>query len=319
MRGSYVTRLSDGSVDTSCPRWQASMDDLNPLPVVFLHGLIGSLDDPAIVAALHPHSVFSPSLLGYGANADTDPATITLAKQAEYVAQLVRTKFGSGPVHVVGHSVGCVVAVLLAGKYPELVASLISVEGNFTLKDAFWSASVARMSQAEAEAKLDMLRIDPEGWLAGSGVSPTEECIGVARRWLNLQPASTLRAMGSSIVDTIGAPSYEALLRSVFVRTPVHLIAGERSRDGWDVPAWAEDQAASFDVVQGAGHLMMLEDGDGFGRLLVRIIKTGMQKASSVSKEMTGTPRLTVDAPTESRASISVSNQSENHPHTQAK
>ena len=119
MRGSYVTRLSDGSVDTSCPRWQASMDDLNPLPVVLLHGLIGSLDDPAIVAALHPHSVFSPSLLGYGANADTDPATITLAKQAEYVAQLVRTKFGSGPVHVVGHSVGCVVAVLLAGKYPE--------------------------------------------------------------------------------------------------------------------------------------------------------------------------------------------------------
>jgi hypothetical protein len=44
-----------------------------------------------------------------------------------------------------------------------------------------------------------------------------------------------------------------------------------------------------------------------------------MQKASSVSKEMTGTSGLTVDAPTESRASISVSNQSENHPHTQTK
>ena len=102
------------------------------------------------------------------------------------------------------------------------------------MKDAFWSASVARMNQAEAEAMLDMLRIDPEGWLAGSGVSPTEECIGVARRWLNLQPASTLRAMGSSIVDTTGAPSYEALLRSVFVRMPVHLIAEKRSGDGWD-------------------------------------------------------------------------------------
>src|SRR5580704_18766823 len=118
MRGSCVTRLSHRSGDTSCPSGEASMN-VNPLPVVLLHGLIGSLDDPAIVAALHPHSVFSPSLLGYGANADTDPATITLAKQAEYVAQLVRTKFGSGPVHVVGHSVGCVVAVLLAGKYPE--------------------------------------------------------------------------------------------------------------------------------------------------------------------------------------------------------
>jgi lipase len=59
---------------------------------------------------------------------------------------------------------------------------------------------------------------------------------------------------------------------------PVHLIAGERSRDGWDVPPWARDQAASFDVVQGVGHLMMLEDGDGFGRLLVRIIKTGIER-----------------------------------------
>ena len=168
----------------------------------------------------------------------------------------------------------------LAGKYPELVASLISVEGYFTLKDAFWSASVARMNQAEAVAMLDMLRIDPEGWLAGSGVSPTEECIGVARRWLNLQPASTLRAMGSSIVATTGAPSYEALLRSVFVRMPVHLIAEKRSGEGWDVPAWARDEAASFDVVQEVGHMMMLEDGDGFGR----------QQASSVSKGMIATP-----------------------------
>jgi lipase len=190
---------------------------------------------------------------------------------------------------VVGHSVGAVVAVLLADKYPALVASLISVEGNFTLKDAFWSASVARMNQAEAEAMLNMLRTDPEGWLTGSGVSPTEECIGVARRWLNLQSASTLRAMGSSIVETTGAPSYEALLRSVFVRMRVHLIAGERSRDGWDVPAWARDQAASFDVVPGVGHLMMLEGGDGFGRLLVRIINSGMQQASSGSKQMIGT------------------------------
>jgi lipase len=253
------------------------MNDLKPLPVVLVHGLIGSLDDPAIAAALHPHSVFSPALLGYGANAETDPATITLAKQAEFVAQLVRTRFGCGPVHVVGHSVGGVVAALLASEYPELVASLISVEGNFTLKDAFWSASVARMNQAEAEAMLDTLRSDPRGWLVRSGVSVTEEHIGVARRWLSLQPASTLRAMGRSIVDTTGQPSYEALLRSVFERMPVHLIAGERSREGWDVPAWAEDQAASFNVIQHAGHMMMLEDGKGFGRLLIRMVQTNAQ------------------------------------------
>jgi lipase len=56
--------------------------------------------------------------------------------------------------------------------------------------------------------------------------------------------------------------------------TPLAAIAGERSRDGWNVPAWAEDRAASFHVVQGAGHMMMLEDGDGFGQLLARTIKS---------------------------------------------
>ena len=236
------------------------MHDLEPLPVVLLHGLIGSLDDPAIAAALHPRLVFSPSLLGYGANADTAPATITLANQVEYVAQLVRARFGDGRFHLVGHSVGGVVAALFANKYPEVVASLITAEGNFTLRDAFWSASVARMNQSEAETMLDTLRIDPEGWLAQSGISPTEERVSVATRWLNLQPASTLRAMGRSIVDTTGQPSYDALLRSVFVRMPVHLVAGERSREGWDVPAWAEERAASFDVIPGAGHMMMLDD-----------------------------------------------------------
>jgi lipase len=85
---------------------KAAMDDLEPLPVVLLHGLVGSLDDPAVAAALHPRLVFSPSLLGYGANADTAPATITLANQVEYIAQLVRTKFGDGRFHLVGHSVG---------------------------------------------------------------------------------------------------------------------------------------------------------------------------------------------------------------------
>ena len=40
----------------------------------------------------------------------------------------------------------CVVAALAADRDPYRVASLISVEGNFPLADAFWSAKVARMT-----------------------------------------------------------------------------------------------------------------------------------------------------------------------------
>jgi pimeloyl-ACP methyl ester carboxylesterase len=40
--------------------------------------------------------------------------------------------------------VGGVVAYLFALRHPERVMGLVSVEGNFSLKDAFWSSSVAR-------------------------------------------------------------------------------------------------------------------------------------------------------------------------------
>jgi len=252
-----------------------------PLPIVLVHGLIGSLDEPAIAASLHPHPVLAVPLLGYGVNAGIDPAAITLSAQADHVARTLGEHFNNGPVHLVGHSVGGVVAALLAHQHPELVASLVSVEGNFTLKDAFWSASVGRMSQADADAMLDGFRADPAAWLVRSGVEPTPDHVAVAAKWLADQPASTLRAMGRSVVETTGVPAYEELLWAVFARTPVHLVAGERSRAGWDVPGWAEREAASSNVVPGTGHMMMLEDPNGFGLLVRRAVAiTGTRQSS---------------------------------------
>ncbi|QXH43900.1 alpha/beta hydrolase [Pseudomonas xanthosomatis] len=54
--------------------------------------------------------------------------------------------------------------------------------------------------------------------------------------------------------------------------TPVHLLAGEHSRSGWDVPHWAAQQAASVTVLPGVGHLMMLEDPQGFAQALARLL-----------------------------------------------
>ena len=238
------------------------------LPVVLIHGLIGSLDHPAIIAGLHPRPVLAPPLLGYGLNAQVDPASINLLAQAEHISCAISEQLGSGPVHLVGHSVGGIVAALLAHRHPEQVASFVSVEGNFTLKDAFWSASVGRMSEAEADAMLNGFRADPAAWLARSGVDTKPDSLALAARWLDQQPASTLRAMGQSVVETTGVPAFDTLLRAVFKRTPVHLVAGERSRADWDVPGWAEEDAASSRLMPRAGHMMVLEDPDGFGRLI---------------------------------------------------
>ncbi len=58
----------------------------------------------------------------------------------------------------------------------------------------------------------------------------------------------------------------------MFARVPVHLVAGARSRDGWDVPDWALAGAASLTVLPGRGHMMMVEDGAEFGALLAGLL-----------------------------------------------
>jgi pimeloyl-ACP methyl ester carboxylesterase len=241
-------------------------------PIVLVHGLMGSLDDPAIRACLPGRSVIAPSLLGYGEFSATRPARLSIAAQVAHLHRLVTEHFGAGPVHLVGHSMGGVIAPLFAAAHPELVSIIIDVEGNFTLKDAFWSGRLARMSAAEAEAMLARQRADPAAWLARVGIAVNERTLASAHEWLHLQPAATLRAMGAGVVETTSTPDYLESMRKVFATHPVHLVAGERSRDAWDTPAWALAQAESLTVMPGCGHLMMLEDAEGFGRVVAGLL-----------------------------------------------
>lgn len=236
-------------------------------PVVFVHGLIGTLRVPDLVSHF-PGGAIAPELLGYGSFADVAPGDIDVPAQVAHLHEAVSAAFADSPVHLVGHSVGGAVAAWFAHTFPDRVRSIASVEGNFTLKDAFWSSSVARMSEAEADRMLAGFRQDPAGWLAGADVPPTPQFLEVARRWLHDQPASTVRAMARSVVQVTGEPDYLINLRSVFARHPVHLVAGERSRQGWDVQDWALEESASLTIQPGTGHLMMLEDTPGFVSIL---------------------------------------------------
>ncbi|WP_369990873.1 alpha/beta fold hydrolase [Pseudomonas xanthosomatis] len=240
-------------------------------PVVLVNGLIGCLDHPALHQGLHPRPVIAPDLLGYGTLQGMPAGRIDIAAQVQYLHRQLQAR-QVPRAHLVGHSVGGVVAMLYALRYPQQVASVVSVEGNFTLNDAFWSASVARMDADAAEAMLEGFRTDAQGWLSAAGVAADAQRLALAQRWLAHQPASTLQAMARSVVAVTGATRYLAQLQTLFAATPVHLLAGEHSRSGWDVPHWAAQQAASVTVLPGVGHLMMLEDPKGFAQALARLL-----------------------------------------------
>jgi pimeloyl-ACP methyl ester carboxylesterase len=225
--------------------------------VVFIHGLFPAIYDT-------PPGWLLPDLPGYGAN-PIHPATLPAA--VEYLRGVI-----TEPTHLVGHSIGGAIALLFAAFHPDRVASVINVEGNFTLKDAFWSSCLAAMTEAEAEAEIAALRANPGGWLAGAQVPVTTGTLATAERSLATS-AHTIQSMARSVVDITARPEYLDQVQAVLDREiPIHLIAGELSRNAWDVPDFVVARSASFQVQPNAGHMLMMNDLPAFATLVAKAL-----------------------------------------------
>jgi lipase len=249
------------------------------LPVVVIHGLVGPFADVRNLRLLGS-VVAAPDLLGYGREAKVDPDGITIESQATHLYDSIGHLGSGARVHLVGHSVGAVVAALFAHRWPERVASFVNVEGNFTREDAFWSARVAAQAPAEVAEQLAADRAHPARWLREGGIEVTDDRVRLAAQALAYQPSTTIQAMAAAVVAFTGRPDYEPLLRQVFDHTPVHLVAGARSRSGWNVPEWALSAAASYAEISGAGHMVMLEAPGTFIATLADVVSIRARDSS---------------------------------------
>ncbi|MEW6345173.1 MAG: alpha/beta hydrolase [Paraburkholderia sp.] len=244
------------------------------LRVLLIHGLIGSLDPAILTETLGEATVIAPDMPGYGAYADVAPESISLPGQVEFLHDLIQSHAEAGERwHVIGHSVGGAIAALFAARYPERVESVVSIEGNFTLDDAFWSQKLARMSLDEARAILAADRADPGKWLEGAGIAPSEALLAQARAHLDFQPASTLQRVAASVVEITGRASYLEMIDGWIDTIPLHLLSGERSAAGWHVPPWVRQRAASYTELPGCGHLMMMEKPRRFAEAIQRLLE----------------------------------------------
>lgn len=95
--------------------------------VLLVHGLDGSAANWLVVGEDlgRDHRVLAPDLPGFGRTPLRRRRT-SLAAHADLLADLVRAR-GDGPVVVAGNSMGGMVAVVLAGRHPELVAGAVLV------------------------------------------------------------------------------------------------------------------------------------------------------------------------------------------------
>jgi len=87
------------------------------------------------------------------------------------------------------------------------------------------------------------------------------------------QPASSVQALAKAVVDATGRSDYLMRVEGVLDSgIPVHLFAGEKSRAEWRVPERFLRRAASMTIQRGVGHMMMLEDGEGFLALVASLV-----------------------------------------------
>jgi pimeloyl-ACP methyl ester carboxylesterase len=240
--------------------------------LVMIHGLLGSGAYYGPRQYLPGLDLHTPDLLGYGAKRSVD-AGIDLHAQAAEVARVLREEVGA-PAWLLGHSVGGAVMMLAAHEAPDYVRGLISVEGNFTLKDAFWCARIAAMPDADWAAEYGAMEDDPAAWLERIGIEASDERVVLAREILENQPCTTVRAMARSVLEVTGAPGYLDLVRRVLgTGVPLYLLGGELSAAGWDVPEWVLALACRSLVQPGAGHMMMLEDPAAFCGIVGDIVR----------------------------------------------
>lgn len=242
-------------------------------PIVLVHGLFGNLADAKILSAFSDTEVHAPDLIGYGQYQDSNVENLTLSDQANHIAAYIR-RLGDKKVHLAGHSVGGAVSALVCVLHPELVASFTSIEGNFTLNDAFWSGQIAEKPASEVASIIDGYKAHPDAWIAAAGVPITSWTSTLARLWLSNQPASTIKAQAKAVVTATSRAEYLAGIRSVMASpTPTYLIAGARSAEGWDVPDWANASCTMRINIPNTGHLMMADDPDLFAKSMLSCLR----------------------------------------------
>jgi pimeloyl-ACP methyl ester carboxylesterase len=257
--------------------------------LLLIHGLLGSSSYYSPQVYLADLVVHTPDLLGYGRKRTVEDG-VDLNGQADEIVRVLRDEVGQ-PAWLVGHSVGGAVMMLAADRAPELVAGLISVEGNFTLKDAFWCGRIAALEQSEWAVEYGTMEDNPAAWLERIGIEASDERVAMAEEILANQPFTTIQAMAHSVLDVTGAPGYLDCVRRVMGRgTKLVLLGGELSASGWDIPEWVLVQARKSVVQPKAGHMMMLEDPAAFCAIVGGIVNEDFltKQGSNESREVEG-------------------------------
>ncbi|WP_316162587.1 alpha/beta hydrolase [Bradyrhizobium sp. SZCCHNRI20481] len=227
--------------------------------VVFIHGAGFDHSVWALHSrwfAHHGFAVLAPDLPGHGRSAG--PALPTITAMADWIVALLQA-VNAKPAHLIGHSMGSLIALDAAARRPDRVSalSLIGTAATMTV-----GPDLLKAAESNDHAAIDMVSIWGLGFAAELGGSRAPGL------WMHGGAQATLERCAPDVLfnDLSACNEYQdALASAARIKVPTRLILGEKDMmtplKAGKALATAIAQSRTT-VLPGAGHTMMTECPD---------------------------------------------------------
>jgi pyruvate dehydrogenase E2 component (dihydrolipoamide acetyltransferase) len=237
------------------------------VPVLFLHGFGGDLGNWLFnldaIAAVAP--VIALDLPGHGQSDVKLPGT-ALADLARFVAAFL-DRLDVERVHVVGHSMGAAIGAQMALDHPARVASLAMIDAaglGTEIDDGYTSGFAQAASRRELKAVVERLFADP------SLVS--RQLLDDLLKYKRVDGVAEVLAALNEALFAGGRQAETPGLRRAGRDVPVLVVWGAQDRIIPAAHARDAPPGATVEVIEGAGHMAMMEKAGEVNALLKRHI-----------------------------------------------
>ncbi|KAE8446431.1 hypothetical protein EG329_012036 [Mollisiaceae sp. DMI_Dod_QoI] len=231
-------------------------------PIIFIHGLGGSSEfyTPLIttLGLEKSHSLHLLDLEGHGLSPTSAASTISISSYAsDFHALAQHAKIPTGAT-IVAHSMGCLVALTLTTKYPELASKLILLgPPPSPVPEAGRNGSIARAATVRAQGMTAV--VDAVITAGTSARSKTDNLVGITAARLSLLGQDS---EGYAKGCTALAGSIEAIPVSQ-IKAKTLIVTGDEDKvspPGICEKYGSEIKGANVVVLPQVGHWHVLED-----------------------------------------------------------